>query len=311
MTLAKAIDTVSVANTSGLSREEERTQVAVSLEIEKADAGDIFLLGDSTQARYLEDLRTDEVVDRLIEQLKYGERIASVRSGSLPVVFTPNGAFALLLPLFVGFSGRSVFMGTSPLKGRVGERVFDPRFSIVDDGTVPRAVGSAAFDDEGTPTERTPLATDGVVQGFLYDLRTAALAKTRSTGNGRKAGPFGDGSFRIPPVVGLTNLLVSPGLSSEQEIFSGIDEGILVEAVLGLGQGNLQAGEFSNNVAVGFKIERGKLVGRVKNTMISGNTYSLLGGHLLGLGNAPRWVFGFLNVPTIALSDVAVEGSAA
>jgi len=304
--LARSVDAVSVSNTSGLSLEEERTSVGVSVEIEKASADDIFLLGDATQARYLKDLRTDEIVDRLIEQLHLGQTIVPVRSGNLPLVFTPNGAFALLLPLFSGFSGRSVYMGTSPLKGRVGERVFDSRVSIADDGTLARAVGTAAFDDEGMPTERTALTTNGVVKGFLYDLRTAALAGARSTGNGRKASPFGDGSFRMPPGVGMTNFVVSPGKTPHHELIASIDEGIMVEAVLGLGQGNVQAGDFSNNVAVGFKIEKGNLVGRVKNTMISGNVYSLLKDHLIGLGDRASWAFGFINTPSVAVSDVAV-----
>ena len=81
-----------------------------------------------------------------------------------------------------------------------------------------------------------------------------------------------------------------------------------MESVLGLGQGNLASGEFSNNVAVAFKIEDGKIVGRVKNTMIAGNSYNLLKDNLIALGNNPMWALGAVNTPAIAVGGVSVIG---
>jgi PmbA protein len=306
LSLVKEVEGVSIENTSGLEVEEERTRVSIAIEVEKAREGDIFILSKEALTPYLDELEPAALVARLIEELKWGERVAAVPSTKLPVVFTPNGALALLLSLLVGLNGKSVYMGTSPLKGRIGERVFDPRLSIADDGTIPRAVGSGAFDDEGTPTRHTPLVTDGVVNGFVYDLRTAALARTESTGNGRRGSPFGDGSFRAPPGVGTTNILLGAGETPEAELVAGIEEGLLVEAVLGLGQGNLASGDFSNNVAIAFKIEKGRVVGRVKNTMIAGNSYLLLKESLIGLGAEARWAHGVLKVPTIAVAGVSV-----
>ena len=304
--VTKVVETVSISNTSGLRAEEDRTRVSISLEVELAREGDILVLGQDAQACYLEDFDPNTPVDRLVEFFRVGERIVPSPSGRLPVVFTPNGTVALLLPLLTGVNGRSVHMGISPLKGRIGETVLDPRFTIHDDGTVPRATGSAAFDDEGTPSERTTLVDQGVLRGFLYDLRTAALAGTRSTGNGRKAGPFGNAGFRMLPTVGMTNVVVKEGVGEEKDLLRAVGDGLLVEGVLGLGQGNIAAGDFSNNVAAAFRIEKGELVGRVKNTMIAGNSYRLLKENLVGLGGKAGWVYGFLRVPPIAVGDVSV-----
>ncbi len=106
----------------------------------------------------------------------------------------------------------------------------------------------------------------------------------------------------------MSNVLVSVGDQEESEIIAGIEEGLLVESVLGLGQGNIAAGEFSNNVAVAFKIEKGKIVGRVKNTMIAGNTYTLLKEHLIALSSEARWAHGTLYTPAIAVDQVNVVG---
>lgn len=76
--------------------------------------------------------------------------------------------------------------------------------------------------------------------------------------------------------------------------------------MLGLGQGNTIAGEFSNNVFSGFLVRRGEIVGRVKNTMIAGNAYELLKENLLALSDRPQWVFGIVNTPAIAIDGVGV-----
>ncbi len=306
--LTKTVETVSIRNTCGLDVEEKRTHISLSASLGKTSEGDIFVLFDEQEVRAMSDLDPDRLVKRIVDFLRYGKKIVSTESKKLPVVFTPNGTIALLLPLLVGFNGKSVYTGTSPLKGRVGEIAFDSRLSLTDDGTIPRGPRSSAFDDEGTTSSRTPLVSQGTIEGFTYDLWTAALAKAASTGNGYKGGLMGGGGFRTPPSIGISNVLVAAGDKSEEEIISSIEEGLLVESLLGLGQGNIASGEFSNNVAVAFKIEDGKIVGRVKNTMISGNSYTLLKDKLIALGRNPMWVLGAVNTPAIAVDGVSVIG---
>jgi PmbA protein len=306
VTLGKGTETVEIANSSGLTAFEERTIIGVGIEAALAREGDIYLLAGEAQGRFVSDIDLERIVDRLVYYLSLADRIASVPSKPLPVVFTPRGAIALLMPLLAGFNGKSVLLGTSPLKGRVGEQVVDRRVTLVDDGTVVRGPRSAGFDDEGTPTARTALLEGGVVKGFIYDLRTAARAKAHPTGNGYKTSAFGGGGFRSLPGVSTSNTVLSPGTETEETLVAGIQEGLLVEAVLGLGQGNIQAGEFSNNVAIGFKIEKGKVVGRVKNTMIAGNVYDLLKDHLVALASEPEWTSGSIQTPAIVVDGVSV-----
>jgi len=308
VTINKVIETVAISNTAGCNLEEKRTHLSLGIEARKTREGDIFTIFAEGDARFNEDISVDPLVDRLIRYFAYGKKIVPAPAKKLPVVFTPDGAITLLLPLIIGFNGKSVYMGTSPLKGRIGEELFDPRFSLADDGILPRGPRSSGFDDEGTPTVQTPLVSNGIIKGFLYDLRTAALAGTAPTGNGYKGGLFGHGGFRTPQSVGIGNILVSVGDKDEDEIIDGIEEGLLVESVLGLGQGNITTGEFSNNVAVAFKIKKGKIVGRVKNTMIAGNTYNLLKEHLIALGDRAQWVHGTVRTPAIAVDQVNVVG---
>ena len=80
-------------------------------------------------------------------------------------------------------------------------------------------------------------------------------------------------SATTPPAPGFSTLTTERGTKSLGEMIESIDEGLIVYQPLGGGQSNLLMGEFSLNIGLGFKIERGKIAGRVKNTMVAGNVY--------------------------------------
>ena len=75
---------------------------------------------------------------------------------------------------------------------------------------------------------------------------------------------------------------------------------------MGAEQGNILGGDFSGNVLLGYKIESGKIVGRVKDTMVSGNIYQVL-KQIAAIVSEPRWVDGFINTPHLYCSSLSVE----
>jgi PmbA protein len=77
---------------------------------------------------------------------------------------------------------------------------------------------------------------------------------------------------------------------------------------MGAGQGNVLGGDFSGNVLLGYKIENGKIAGRVKDTMVSGNIYRLL-NRIAAIGSETTWLGGFLQTPPLCFSNVSVAGS--
>ncbi|MGE5223781.1 MAG: TldD/PmbA family protein [Omnitrophica WOR_2 bacterium] len=218
---------------------------------------------------------------------------ATISSGKYPVIFSPEGLIILLLSLRLGLDGKNVFQGESPLAKKNGVRIADARFTLIDNPLIDYGPASSRFDGEGVPCQVTPLIEAGVVKNFFYDLDYASRAGVKSTGNGPGPRP--------------SNWVIPPGDTSLEAMIAGTSEGLLVHSVLGLGQGNPMNGEFSLNLQEGFKIEDGKLVGRVKDVMISGNVYDLL-QNILAIGDTPRWSTGYLNyfVPYIQVGGVDV-----
>jgi PmbA protein len=170
---------------------------------------------------------------------------------------------------------------------------------LVDDPTVAYNPASRPCDDEGVASQHTPLVEKGAVKGFLYDLQTAALAKKKSTGNGSRS----RGSLPTPSP---SALVITAGKTTFDEMVKDIKEGLVVEQLMGSQMGNVLGGDFSGNVLLGFKIENGEIVGRVKDTMVSGNVYKLL-KDIAAIGSETRWVSSFLQTPPFYCKGLSVS----
>jgi PmbA protein len=281
---------VRVANTSGGAAEYASSGVAVSVDVWRIAGDDVLAVGDSAETA---DFPGDDVLAALVAsvntRLDRALRIVAPPEGALPVVFTPSGLSPLMLPVTQALSGKAVLQGISPLGGKVGERAFDARFSLADDPLRAGRPSSRPIDDECVASRRTPLVERGVVRGFIYDLETAARARTQSTGNGER-GIFGK------PVPGYTNLVlgvggpVSGGAASALGggLLKDIRDGLLVDELIGVGQGNVIGGAFSHPVALAYRVERGEITGRVKDAAVAGNAYELW-NRVGAFGNDARW----------------------
>jgi PmbA protein len=239
-----------------------------------------------------------EIARVVLRQLDLAKNQATVPTKKLPVIFTPEGVVsALIPPLMAAFNGKTVLEGASPIGKKLGERVFDDKLSLRDDPIIAYRPHSRPCDDEGVPSQRTPLIEKGVVASFLYDLQTAALAKTKSTGSASRGGGL--------PVPSPSTLVIAPGEASFDEMVADIKEGLVIEHLMGAEQGNILGGDFSGNVLLGYKVESGKIVGRVKDTMVSGNVYQLL-KEISAIGSQPKWVGGVLSTPPIYCPRLSV-----
>lgn len=239
----------------------------------------------------------DRILERLLQKYRWAENTASITSGSFPVLFTPHAAARTLASLFDSvLSGQAVVQKASPLADKVGQNLFDPRLTLFEDPS--QGPARCGFDDEGTPTTRKTLINQGRVEGFYWDRRWAARAGGKSTGNG-----FRGGLSRPSP--DLVNLFIAPGKTPYSELIADMEEGLIVDQVLGAGQSNRLAGEFSVNLDLGYKVEQGEIVGRVKNTMIAGNIFEAF-QHLVDLSDRAEWVGGGACLPGILFKQLGV-----
>ena len=216
---------------------------------------------------------------------------------------------AFVAASFIGFIGAmlsadAVQRGRSLFAGREGEEVADPALRLADAGTEPEGPSSAPFDGEGAPTRRTGLIEEGRLLGFLYDARTARKAGRSTTGNASR------GSYRTPPSVGTTNLLVEPGALDLAGLMAEAGQGLYVTDVAGLHSGvNPVSGTFSVG-ASGRLIEGGRPGKPVREITIASDLVSMLKAVRFA-GSEARWVpfGGSVRTPPLLVAEMAVSGS--
>ena len=300
--VSRSTSTVTLLNSRGGSFQYTKTGFRVGFSGTVIHGEDMLFVSDSeSSCRPITD--GSGIVSSIVRQLEWARESAVIEAGPMSVIFLPTAVpSTLLTPLLAGLNGKAVLQGTSPLAGRLGDRIVDERFNVTDDATLPFVPSSRPSDDEGVPSRRLALVDHGVAGAFLYDLQTAGLAGAESTGSGER----GLGSLPSPSA-GV--LLVGEGEATLEELMAEIGTGLIVERLLGAGQSNILGGDFNANVLLGYKVEGGRVAGRVKNVMISGNAYRAL-NELIGIGSDGRWLGGGLFTPAVACAGVSVTAKA-
>lgn len=186
-------------------------------------------------------------------------------AGTLTVVLGPGWPGVLLHEAIGhGLEGDFNRKGTSAFSGRLGERVATEHCTVVDDGTLANRRGSLHIDDEGTPTQCTPLIEGGILKGYLQDKLNARLMKRAPTGNGRRE------SYAHLPLPRMTNTYLLPGPYGPQEIIASVSQG-LYAVNFGGGQVDITSGKFVFSASEAYLIENGRITRPVKGATLIGN----------------------------------------
>ncbi len=249
------------------------------------------------------DIDIEDLLREVQLKLDLATRVVPVSSGQYPVLFTPQGCMVFLHPLLYGLNGRNVVFGKSPLREKFGKVLFSSLFSLLEVPREPWALGSCPFDDEGvlTPEERV-LVESGKVEDGFWDLWSAARAGRKITANGFRRSPWD------VPEPGFSVLKIKSGLRDRETLVEEIEEGLVVDSLLGLGQSNIASGTFSCGVQLGFYVKGGEVQGRVKNVMISGNAYEVL-KNIKEISRDSQWVQGSILVPYILAEPIQVNAA--
>jgi len=184
------------------------------------------------------------------------------KTAQLPVIFESRVARTLLGHLSSAINGASIARGTSFLKDKMGEQIFAPGITVVDDPHRLRGLRSAPFDDEGLATTKRDLIEDGRLTTWVMDLRSARQLGLESTGHASRG-------VSSAPSPSCSNLYLSPGLQSVKDMIKDIEQGFFITELIGMGVSTI-TGDYSRG-ASGFWIENGVLTHAVSEVTVAGN----------------------------------------
>ncbi|HQU10610.1 MAG TPA: TldD/PmbA family protein [Acidiphilium sp.] len=183
-------------------------------------------------------------------------------TAKLPVVYHPRVAGSLLGHFAGAINGASIARGTSFLKDAMGQAIFAPGISIIDDPLRRRGLRSRSFDGEGQTVSRRALIEDGRLTTWLLDTRSAAQLGLATTGHAAR-GTSG------PPSPAPSNLYMQPGALSPEALIADIGLGLYVIELIGMGVNGI-TGDYSRGAA-GFMIRDGQLAEPVAELTVAGN----------------------------------------
>lgn len=290
---------VRLITSHGLDLSQQSTSCSAMANAVAAENGQQEMAWEYDVRRFLADLDPAQVGAEAGRRAVASLGAEPVADGHYDVILESQVAMEFLGLLGSSLQGDNVVKGRSLLAAKVDQKVISDLVSIVDDGLLPKGIGSGPFDDEGTPASTKSLVENGVVRGFVFDRPWGARHGVESTGNAQRPG------LKAPPQVGFSNLFIKPDQGSLQDLAAGLDRGLVVSEVLGAHTADPVSGQFSLG-ASGFLVERGKITRPVKSIAIAGQVVELFKS-IKAVGSDLRFL-GSTGAPSLLVAGMSVSG---
>ena len=295
---------IAIFNSKGLDLQ-RKSSVAGLIVVGVASNGKEMANSYKVKLGQLDQIDTDELVKKAIDSAKEKLGCEVAPTGQYPVVFNTD-AMCSLLGVYSGiFNSESAQKGLSKLARQEGQIVAAPCVNLIDDPFHCDNPEPMNFDAEGSPTHKKAIIEGGKLNTLLYNLKTAAVAGKKTTGNASKAG------YDSPVGIRPFTMYLEGGDMSEEELLQKAGNGVYITDLSGLHAGaNAISGDFSLQSA-GYMIENGQKTRYVKSFTVAGNFYDLL-KNITALANnshLPRAMgstaFG---APTVLVEGLSVAG---
>ena len=194
-----------------------------------------------------------------------GEKTLILEGSQLALQIHESVGHAIELDRILGWE--AAFAGTSHLElEKLGTHQYGSSLmNITADATLPGALGTFGYDDEGTPAQRVPIVDEGIWVGVLSGRDSASIAGLPPGGMVRADG------FNRLPMVRMTNVGLLPGDSSLEEMIAETEDGILMATNRSWSIDDKRL-NFQFGCEIGWEIKDGKRGRMIKNPTYTGIT---------------------------------------
>lgn len=207
--------------------------------------------------------------------LKMQNKIATVKNGTMPVLFVE--AMQPLSKLLESFYIHKYSEGAALYSGKMGEKLFSDKITLVDSAYDPDSGAIRFFDGEGiVRTEDLTLIDKGRFNGLMSDLRFGRKFNKASTGNGQRV-------YNRGVTLGPRSLRFQKGQESWKKIVGQLDRCLI--AMVSAGGDSNDLGEFSSPVQIGYIMEKGEVIGQAPQVTVKTSIENYLGKGLIGVSS--------------------------
>jgi TldD protein len=307
---------VVIANSEGLWAEDSRnySRMRLSAVAEKGDGPQTAAESPGVLGGYefFQDLNLEELAENAAQSALRMATAGYIDGGKMPVILG-NGFGGVIFHEACGhpLETEAIRKNASPFSEKIGKRVGQSILTAIDDGTIANKWGSCNVDDEGTPTQKTVLIENGILNNYLSDRIGAGQVGISRTGSARRE------SYKFAPVSRMRNTFITPGPHEIEEMLRSIKFGLYAKK-MGGGSVNPGTGEFNFAVQEGYAIRNGKITEPVRGATLIGKGFDVLSQISMiaddldlaaGMcGAASGWVPTTVGQPTLKIDSILVGG---
>ena len=233
----------------------------------------------------------------LLQPKKIGEKASElaikklkprkIKSKKMRVIFDKRIAKNFLSSFASAITSSTIAKGTTFLKNKLNNQIFNNKINIVDKPDIIKGSGSRYFDIEGTSTNKLNLVENGVLKNYLIDTYNGKKINMKS--NGRASG--------------TTNLFFENGNEDYKNLINSSNEMVYINETFGRGS-NLITGDYSVG-ASGFMVENGEFIYPISEITIAGNLNDIFKKMILG--NDLEFNYS-TNSPSILVDELTIGG---
>lgn len=245
-----------------------------------ADSGQSNFIVKRSNTGFSDFLNLQDDLGKLVEDTKKLPSLKKIESGIYSIILDPIMAGIFFHEAVGHLCEADHILDNCKLQEQfnLGTKLTDVNLNIMDDPSIPALRGSYHYDDEGVKAKRSHIIKNGIINSYLHSKETAFHTGALSTGNARTT------SFKYPPIVRMSNLVIESGKESLENLLNGIKRGLYASGSKG-GETELELFTFIPEKI--YLIEDGEVKEQVQQTIFSGNIFKSL--NTLRLGNNFQW----------------------
>lgn len=193
-------------------------------------------------------------------------------------------------------SATNIRQKISCLEGKLNEKVFSDKLTIIEDPKNDDYPGATIFDDEGTETEKKEIIKDGVLKTYLYNIKEAKEQNQKTTGNGYSS-------------ISTRNMYIKPGDKTLEEMMKKLKNGIYITDCMG--SMNTAVNPNTGNISLqifGFIIENGEINCGFEPSVMTTTIFELL-SNIEEIENQVTFIKQSVGSPCLLVKDISIASS--
>lgn len=237
--------------------------------------------------------------DNLIKDIKMALKQAKkekLKTKKYDIIVDSTVMKSILSNFIDMLSATNIRQKISCLEGKLNEKVFSDKLTIIEDPKNDDYPGATIFDDEGTETEKKEIIKDGVLKTYLYNIKEAKEQNQKTTGNGYSS-------------ISTRNMYIKSGDKTLEEMMKKLKNGIYITDCMG--SMNTAINPNTGNISLqifGFIIENGEIKCGFEPSVMTTTIFELL-SNIEEIENQVTFIKQSVGSPCLLVKDISIASS--